>query len=156
MHFLVIFHYLLKENLKMIRNAKNAWYMACAEDMCKRDCFTVFANFFLSRTLNVWIYPGEPQDCTADHLDQNDTLNQWRSQEFGLGAFGHFWLKSIVILHFCKNAKTPFYLVRSNFGLGVQMPHCTPSGYATALDHILTCFRSKLSCTDHFKDFGGP
>jgi hypothetical protein len=33
-------------------------------------------------------------------------------------------------------AKTPFYLLLSSLGLGVHMPHCTPSGYATAQEYI--------------------
>jgi hypothetical protein len=58
---------------------------------------------------------------------------QWRCQNFCLGgAVGHFGQKSPYILSFCKlKAKTQFYLVHNSLGLGVQMPHCTPSGYAT-------------------------
>jgi len=63
-----------------------------------------------------------------------DKFTQWRSQKFGLGgAVGWFWIKSLVNIDFLiYKAKTPFYLVLSSLGWGcVQMPHCTPSGYAT-------------------------
>ncbi len=34
-------------------------------------------------------------------------------------------------MFFELKAKTQFYLVHNRLGLGVQIPHCTPSGYAT-------------------------
>ncbi len=47
-----------------------------------------------------------------------------------LNIFGQ---KAPQILSFCElKAKAKFYLVHKRLGLGVQMPHYTPSGYATA------------------------
>jgi len=43
-----------------------------------------------------------------------------------------FAFKALLLLYFLKKIlKTPFYLVHSSFGLGVQMPLCTSPGYAT-------------------------
>jgi len=75
---------------------------------------------------------------------------QWRSQKFGLRVQpDNFGLKALLILKFCnEKAKTPFYLVHSSLGLGVQMPHCTPSGYATEMiikiTHILDFSMSRM------------
>jgi hypothetical protein len=44
-----------------------------------------------------------------------------------------FTSRFLFILRLCmKSLKIQFYLVLSDLGLGVQMPHCTPLGYATA------------------------
>ncbi len=66
----------------------------------------------------------------ATHLEYP---NQWRSQKLVLELQIYmFALKYLLILHFCiKSLKIQLHLVLSSAGLGVQMPHCTPSGYAT-------------------------
>ncbi len=53
------------------------------------------------------------------------------------------------------------YLVHSRGGLGVQMPHCTPSGYATAtqytvLTFLVTAFNRTLYCIEQMWPNWGP
>jgi len=55
-----------------------------------------------------------------------------RNFPWGVCAIGPFWLKSLINIRHLKNAKTTVYLLLSSLGLGVQMPHCSPPGYATA------------------------
>ncbi len=59
--------------------------------------------------------------------------NQWRSQKLVLGVqIFIFALKFLIILRLCKKSfKIQLYLVLNGLGLGVQMSHFTPLGYAT-------------------------
>ena len=48
-----------------------------------------------------------------------------------------------------KSVKIQLYLVLSGLGLGVQMPYCTPLGYATEFKHPTVKFRAFLPASQH-------
>jgi len=53
----------------------------------------------------------------------------------------NFGLEALLLFNFVnKKAKTLVYLVLTSLGLGVQMPHCTPSGYATGHTYCQTFY----------------
>ena len=57
-------------------------------------------------------------------------------------------LKALVILRFCRlSTKTPFNQVLNSLGLGVQMPLCTPSGYATEISGFYSTLASQVYAT---------
>jgi hypothetical protein len=58
---------------------------------------------------------------------------QWRSQKFAMGLANSYFLskRSPNIRLSYITFEIQFCLVLSSFDLGVQMPHCTPSGYST-------------------------
>jgi len=67
--------------------------------------------------------------CLSKHTAEYSGVD--RKMSWGV-QYNIFALKALLIISFLnKIHKTPFYLVHSSFGLGVQMPLCTTPGYAT-------------------------